>query len=228
MNNEPLWKRLRPARIADFIGNEEQLQQISNLRSGVVLFYGPIGCGKTCAARALASTALGETMPALGSKLAGEVLAFHVDAQSFNVEELPLPGTPLFWKRRIIILDEAQEFTNKEQNRIQTYVDSDGAGSGDSLICLCTSEPRRVKDSLQSRCTHRINLKPLAGNNRVIIAKRAWEASSQSGEPPRELFQELDRYGLETAPRALINAIDLIAQGNSVQAAVQSTMRTLF
>lgn len=224
--DKPLWMCLRPERLEDFIGCQDQFKALLNLRAGVVLFVGRIGCGKTSAALALARTVVGGPVRTLGHMMTAEaykaeVFAGHWNAQDFNVDWLKDSLVPMWSKRAILILDEAQDFTAKQQNKIQSYIEADTTYP--KLVCLCTYEPSKLQEALQNRCTYKVRLGPLSGADRVELARRGWKARGMEGAPPQELFAEFDRYGAETTPRDILNAVDHMANGFTAREAVKST-----
>jgi replication-associated recombination protein RarA len=220
MQKQPLWKALRPQRIEDFVGYEDELNQLIGLREGAILFHGPIGCGKTSAALALVGTILGKPLP-IGGEAYGateHLRALHRDAQDFEIEWLeqrPIYGSQL------LILDEAQELTPKMQSRMQVAIEKSRVG----LVCFCTSKPSAIQPALQSRCTNKVKLGPLAGEEREELALRAWKARGKEGMPPDELFTELNRFDPATAPRTLLNAVDLLCDGATPKQAARNAQQ---
>lgn len=222
MQKQPLWKALRPQSIEDFVGYEDELKQLIGLREGAILFHGPVGCGKTTAALVLAGTILGKPVP-IGGEAFSEtgVVALHKDAQDFKIDWL---DRRLFYcDSQILILDEAQELTKPMQSRMQVVIEKTEVG----LLCLCTSKPSALNEALQSRCTNKVKLGPLAGEEREELAVRAWKARGQEGQPPTELFTELDKFATETAPRALLNAVDLLCDGASPKQAARRVQQVV-
>jgi replication-associated recombination protein RarA len=227
---EPLWQYLRPKRLEDFIGCEREFKALHDIHRGVVLFFGPWGCGKTSAARAFASAEVGKPMPLDGSAYEVDgVAAGHWYAENFDVEKLTEKVMPIFGiTRSILILDEAHLFTEKQQTAIQYYIESER--TRDKLVCLCTTEPQKILRPLMSRCTYKIELGPLEGDNRLALAEKGWkELGMDSPLPGAALIAEFDRRTPNDpdhaiSGRAILNAVENIAQGIAVGSAVRKAL----
>ena len=144
---QPLADKYRPRTIADFIGLDKAKRVLANFaqrpRNAAFLFSGPSGTGKTTMALALCD--------AIGGEL------IHIPSQHCTVIELedalrltqyvPMSGKR-FW---FILVDEADQMTDKAQLALLSRLDSTGRIDGCVFVFTCNStdglEPRFL-----SRC----------------------------------------------------------------------------
>jgi replication factor C subunit 2/4 len=144
---QPLADKYRPRAIADFIGLDKAKRVLANFaqkpRNAAFLFTGPSGTGKTTMALALCD--------AIGGEL------IHIPSQHCTVVELedalrltqyvPMSGKR-FW---FILVDEADQMTDKAQLALLSRLDSTGRIDGCVFVFTCNStdglEPRFL-----SRC----------------------------------------------------------------------------
>jgi len=227
---QPLWKLLRPRRIEDFIGYESELQKLTNLQSGGVLFYGQMGCGKTSAALAVAAKVVGSGVLDEEHSVIWDpprVWASYVDVtlNARGVLDLLKQKTPLFG-RWIHVVDEAQELEHKQQQGLAGFLDRQHSG----VVCICTSEVAKIHPRLQQRCTH-VALGPLTTEGNRQLIQRGWRARGMQGAPPMEAlldafleqsggFDYTDPSAKLPSPRDVLRAVDEICNGQTVGAAV--------
>lgn len=177
---EALYRKYRPTTFKDVVGQEHIERTLKNAIeqnkvSHAYLFCGPRGTGKTTMARILAKALLCEKGPTVepdGTCSECEAIAqgthpdvYELDAASRtgvdNVREeiiarvnyAPTRGA---WK--VYIIDEVHMLTNAAFNALLKTLEEPPAHI---LFILCTTDPQKVPDTIQSRCQrfdfHRIS-----------------------------------------------------------------------
>lgn len=177
---EALYRKYRPTTFKDVVGQEHIERTLKNaIEQGKVshayLFCGPRGTGKTTMARILAKALLCEQGPTVepdGTCPECEAIAqgthpdvYELDAASRtgvdNVREeiiarvnyAPTRGA---WK--VYIIDEVHMLTNAAFNTLLKTLEEPPEHI---LFILCTTDPQKVPDTIQSRCQrfdfHRIS-----------------------------------------------------------------------
>lgn len=177
---EALYRKYRPTTFKDIVGQEHIERTLKNaIEQGKVshayLFCGPRGTGKTTMARILAKALLCERGPTVepdGTCPECEAIAqgthpdvYELDAASRtgvdNVREeiiarvnyAPTRGA---WK--VYIIDEVHMLTNAAFNALLKTLEEPPEHI---LFILCTTDPQKVPDTIQSRCQrfdfHRIS-----------------------------------------------------------------------
>lgn len=177
---EALYRKYRPTTFKDVVGQEHIERTLKNaIEQGKVshayLFCGPRGTGKTTMARILAKALLCEQGPTVepdGTCPECEAIAqgthpdvYELDAASHtgvdNVREeiiarvnyAPTRGA---WK--VYIIDEVHMLTNAAFNALLKTLEEPPEHI---LFILCTTDPQKVPDTIQSRCQrfdfHRIS-----------------------------------------------------------------------
>lgn len=177
---EALYRKYRPTTFKDVVGQEHIERTLKNaIEQGKVshayLFCGPRGTGKTTMARILAKALLceqGSTVEPDGTCPECEAIAqgthpdvYELDAASRtgvdNVREeiiarvnyAPTRGA---WK--VYIIDEVHMLTNAAFNALLKTLEEPPEHI---LFILCTTDPQKVPDTIQSRCQrfdfHRIS-----------------------------------------------------------------------
>jgi replication factor C subunit 2/4 len=144
---EPLAEKYRPRSIAEFIGLEKPKKIMAsfarNPRSAAFLFTGPSGTGKTTMALALCEA------------IGGEVI--HIPSSHCTVAELedalrmtqyvPMAGKK-FW---FVLVDEADQMTEKAQLALLSKLDSTGRIDGCVFVFTCNATDR-LEARFLSRC----------------------------------------------------------------------------
>ena len=177
----PLATRLRPRKLADFVGQQQVVGTgsalalaISEDRMGSAIFYGPPGSGKTTLARIVAETtgAQFEELSAVSASVA-DVRAVLQRA----TERLGTSGT-----RTILFLDEIHRFNKAQQDALLPAVESGLI----TLIGATTENPYfEVNSALLSRAQI-YELEPLSNEDLVEIVERgAGELGAEVPAGPR-------------------------------------------
>jgi putative ATPase len=197
----PLALRLRPARLDEFVGQEQVLGEGSALARAIAedriassIFYGPPGTGKTTLARIVAATtgAAFEELSAVSASV-GDVR--NVIARA--TERLGTSG-----QRTILFLDEIHRFNKAQQDALLPAVETGLL----VLIGATTENPYfEVNSALISRAQI-YELEPLAPEDLALIVRRA--AAEIEAEVPEELVELIARKAGGDA-RAALNTLEL-------------------
>ena len=163
MNKGNLALKYRPGTFDQLWGNQETVRALrTNLtkkdHSRTYMFSGAQGCGKTSTARILADV--------VG---ASEVIELNVadqrnidDARAI-IEEIKYP--PVIGGKRVYILDEIHAANSTWEDAMLKSIEEPPEWE---YFVLCTTDPKKVKKTLRSRCEHYI-FEPLSP--RVIVPK---------------------------------------------------------
>src|SRR5579885_2347561 len=157
----PLAQRLRPASLADFVGQQHVLGDGSALRRAIeedrvhsAIFYGPPGSGKTTLARIVAAST-GSAFEELSA-----VSATVKDVREVLARARERLGTT--GRRTILFLDEIHRFNKAQQDALLPAVEEGLV----TLIGATTENPYfEVNSALLSRCQV-LELEPLSAAER--------------------------------------------------------------
>ncbi len=146
-SDRPLAERLRPATLADVVGQDHLLagegplaRMLANRKLASIVLWGPPGCGKTTIARLLAS-AVGLEFVALSAVFSGVADLRKAFAEAVERRQMG--------KSTLLFVDEIHRFNRGQQDGFLPYVE-DGTVT---LVGATTENPSfEVNAALLSRC----------------------------------------------------------------------------
>ncbi len=146
-----LYKKYRPKKLVDLVGQPAASKKLLSLfesKRGLphtILFTGPSGCGKTTTARILKRMLK-----------CGKADITETNGASFNgvkdarLIEQRMHGSPVSGDCRIWIIDECHRITGAAWDILLKPLED----TPDHVyFFLCTSEPQKIKKTVQTRCT---------------------------------------------------------------------------
>jgi len=203
-----LWQQARISKLDDMVGNADALAALRAITSGFVLISGQIGCGKTSVALAWARERFTKVPLEESTSFycPGAYAVAHMHADEFSINDAILRRR--FFDREtptILLVDEAHLLTEKkQQSKLKTI-----PTRADLTLCLITSEPQEIEESIRDRCA-KIRLGPLSARELRPLVERACSLRGMQYDPA--IVPALNRGGI-FRPRAVLNVVDSISRG---------------
>src|SRR3990170_3334784 len=183
----PLADRMRPATLADFVGQEDLLGEGKFLSSVLsarplpsLIFWGPPGSGKTTLARILAAETNAVFLP-YSAVLSGIKEIREALAELKRTRALEGPGAS---RPAILFIDEIHRFNKAQQDALLPFVE-DGTVT---LFGTTTENPSfEIRNALLSRCRVLV-LDPLSAKDVETIVLRGLTDRERGLCKPREFL----------------------------------------
>jgi replication-associated recombination protein RarA len=210
--------KMRPQSFDDVIGQPETVKALKNhLSSGQhangYIFAGPTGVGKTTLAEILAKELCQTDSPEIEKINCGDETGVDRIRKLISDSRYhPLQGN-----FKIYILNEGQKLTGAAQSALLDFLEETDLPV---IVIITTTEISGLLQPLRDRCMS-FNLKGIEGKDRAELVERTWNLTDTERAliPLMEFIEEYDI----TSGRAIINAVELYANGMSPREAVQSS-----
>lgn len=193
-----LYKRFRPSRFKDLIGNRETVMVLeeylrTNTLPHTLLIHGPSGCGKTTTARILASE-LGVADVDLVEMNCASQRGIDTIREIQSVMRL----SPWGGKYRAWILDEAHMLTKEAQNSALKMLEDTPRHV---YFFVCTTDPGKLIPTIRNRSTH-VPVSPLTEDD---LMRLIWRTSKRANvRVPKSVASDIATAAEGSARKALV------------------------
>jgi DNA polymerase III gamma/tau subunit len=199
----PLHIDYRPKTLDEFVGNESLKESLETIlqrsdKPHAFLFQGPSGCGKTTLARIVAK------------KLGCD----DNDYQELNISDArgiesarqiitEMNYKPMYGPVKVYCLDECQQSTDAfQQSLLKAFEDT----PEHVFFILCTTDPDKLKKTIQNRCT-KFTVKKLPGPKMATLIQYVLE--SENVNFPTEAIDKIVELS-EGSPRQALVLLDKV------------------